>query len=163
MNEAASKSAAGATEGRGRVLAEILLVEDNPSDVLLTQIAMRECKMANHLQVVVDGEQALAYLRRQGRYDDAPRPDLVLLDLNLPRVDGREVLREIKADPELRSIPVVVLTTSDAERDVFQSYDLHANAYITKPVDMDQFVRIVRGLDDFWFGLVRLPARVGEP
>ncbi len=160
MNEGAGPK----TEGRGRMLAEILLVEDNPSDVLLTQIAMRECKMANRLQVVGDGEQALSYLRREGRFVDAIRPDLVLLDLNLPRLDGREVLREIKDDPELRSIPVVVLTTSDAERDVMQSYDLHANAYITKPVDMDQFVKIVRGLDDFWFGLVRLPARGGaEP
>jgi CheY-like chemotaxis protein len=162
MNESAGSPKTA--EGRGKLLAEILLVEDNPSDVLLTQIAMRECKMVNRLQVVSDGEQALSYLRRQGRFGDAIRPDLVLLDLNLPRLDGRDVLREIKDDPELRSIPVVVLTTSDAERDVIQSYHLHANAYITKPVDMDQFVKIVRGLDDFWFGLVRLPARGGgEP
>jgi chemotaxis family two-component system response regulator Rcp1 len=150
-------------DGGARLLAEILLVEDNPSDVLLTQIAMKQCKIANNLYVAADGEDALLFLRRAGRYADAPRPDLILLDLNLPRMDGRELLSELKNDASLRSIPVVVLTTSDAERDVIQSYALHANAYITKPVDMDQFIRVVKGIDEFWFGLVRLPARSGEP
>jgi chemotaxis family two-component system response regulator Rcp1 len=146
------------TEQAGhRVMVEILLVEDNPSDVLLTQIAMRECKIANRLQVAPDGEAALAFLRRTG--PEAVRPDLVLLDLNLPRMDGRELLRELKSDSALRSIPVVVLTTSDAESDVLRSYDLHANAYITKPLDMEQFVRVVKGIDEFWFGIVRLPRR----
>jgi two-component system, chemotaxis family, response regulator Rcp1 len=142
---------------RGNV--EILLVEDNPSDVILTQIAMRECKIANQLQVASDGEQALRLLRAQGEYANRARPDLILLDLNLPRMDGRELLAELKKDESLRTIPVVVLTTSDAERDVVQSYELHANAYITKPIDMDQFVRVVRAIDEFWFTIVRLPAR----
>jgi two-component system, chemotaxis family, response regulator Rcp1 len=146
------------TEGaRGNV--EILLVEDNPSDVILTQIAMKECKIANQLQVASDGEQALRMLRGQGDSATRPRPDLILLDLNLPRMDGRELLAELKRDESLRTIPVVVLTTSDAERDVVQSYELHANAYITKPIDMDQFVRVVRAIDEFWFAIVRLPAR----
>jgi chemotaxis family two-component system response regulator Rcp1 len=135
-------------------LVEILLVDDNPSDVLLTQIAMRECKIANRLRVARDGEEALAFLRGEAR-----RPDLVMLDLNLPRMDGRELLREMKLDPALRLIPVVVLTTSDSEVDVQRSYDLHANAYITKPLDMEQFVRVVKGIDEFWFGIVRLPRR----
>jgi two-component system, chemotaxis family, response regulator Rcp1 len=138
---------------------EILLVEDNPSDVILTQIAMRECKIANQLQVASDGEQALRMLRGQGDSASRPRPDLILLDLNLPRMDGRELLAELKRDESLRTIPVVVLTTSDAERDVVESYELHANAYITKPIDMDQFVRVVRAIDEFWFAIVRLPAR----
>ena len=124
-----------------RPLVEILLVEDNPSDVILTQIALRQCKIANNLQVAADGEAALQLLRGQGKHADSPRPDLILLDLNLPRMDGRELLAAIKDDENLRTIPVVVLTTSDAERDVVQSYTLHANAYITKPIDMDQFVR----------------------
>ena len=140
-----------------RLLVEILLVEDNPSDVLLTQIAMKECKIANKLHLAHDGEVALEFLRRQGAHRQAPRPDLVLLDLNLPRMDGRELLREMKSDPALRAIPVVVLTTSDAETDVVRSYDLHANAYITKPLGMEQFLRVVKGIDDFWFGIVRLP------
>jgi chemotaxis family two-component system response regulator Rcp1 len=145
-----------------RQLVEILLVEDNPSDVLLTQIAMKQCKIVNNLHVVEDGEEALVFLRRQGKHDAAPRPDLILLDLNLPRMDGREVLATIKEDASLRTIPVVVLTTSDAERDVAQSYALHANAYITKPVDITQFVRVVKSLDDFWFGIVRLTQRSDE-
>jgi CheY-like chemotaxis protein len=142
-----------------RLLVEILLVEDNPSDVLLTQIAMKECKIANRLHVSNDGEAALGFLRRQGEHVDAARPDLVLLDLNLPKMDGRELLREMKSDNNLRTIPVVVLTTSDAETDVVRSYDLHANAYITKPLDMEQFIRVVKGIDDFWFGIVRLPGQ----
>jgi chemotaxis family two-component system response regulator Rcp1 len=142
-----------------RLLVEILLVEDNPSDVLLTQIAMRECKIANRLHVARDGEEALAFLRRADDDREAPRPDLVMLDLNLPRMDGRELLREMKRDPRLRLIPVVVLTTSDSETDVQRSYELHANAYITKPLDMEQFVRVVKGIDEFWFGIVRLPRR----
>jgi two-component system, chemotaxis family, response regulator Rcp1 len=142
-----------------RLLVEILLVEDNPSDVLLTQIAMKECKIANRLHLAKDGEVAMQFLRRMGEHQDAPRPDLVLLDLNLPRMDGRELLREMKSEPALRTIPVVVLTTSDAESDVLRSYDLHANAYITKPLDMEQFIRVVRGIDEFWFGIVRLPRR----
>jgi chemotaxis family two-component system response regulator Rcp1 len=141
-----------------RLLVEILLVEDNPSDVLLTQIAMKECKIANRLHVANDGEAALSFLRRQGPHAEAARPDLVLLDLNLPKMDGRELLREMKSDAALRIIPVVVLTTSDAETDVLRSYDLHANAYITKPLDMEQFIRVVKGIDDFWFGIVRLPS-----
>jgi CheY-like chemotaxis protein len=145
------------TETSRRSLFENLLVEDNPSDVLLTEIAMRVCKLANKLQVVPDGEGALAYLRRQGRHVQATRPGLILLDLNLPGMDGRELLGELKSDPSLRTIPVVVLTTSDAERDVLQSYQLHANAYITKPLDLDRFARVVHGIDEFFFGIVRLP------
>jgi chemotaxis family two-component system response regulator Rcp1 len=147
------------TDQPGARLVEILLVEDNPSDVLLTQIAMRECKIANRLHVARDGEEALAFLRNEGGQQGAPRPDLVMLDLNLPKMDGRELLREMKGDPALRLIPVVVLTTSDSESDVRRSYDLHANAYITKPLDMEQFVRVVKGIDEFWFGIVRLPRR----
>lgn len=142
-------------------VANILLVEDNPSDVLLTQIAMRQCKVASSLHVAEDGEDALAFLRRQGPHAGAPRPDIILLDLNLPRMDGRELLGVIKKDAQLRTIPVMVLTTSDAESDVLQSYALHANAYITKPVDMNQFVRIVKTIDDFWFGVVRRTRRGG--
>ena len=142
-----------------RGLVEILLVEDNPSDVVLTQIAMRQCKIANNLQVASDGEEALALLRGQGKFAGAPRPDLILLDLNLPRMDGRELLSAIKSDPTLQAIPVVVLTTSGEERDVVQSYALHANAYIAKPIDMDQFVKIVKAIDEFWFGIVTLPKR----
>lgn len=151
------------SDDRGRRLrVEILLVEDNPSDVLLTQIAMRRCKIANQMHVAVDGEEALAFLRREGVHAGVRRPDLILLDLNLPRMDGRELLGIIKSDPALRSIPVVVLTTSTADRDVIQSYDLHANAFITKPLDMDQFSRVVKAIDDFWFDIVRLPPPVDQ-
>jgi CheY-like chemotaxis protein len=136
---------------------EVLLVEDDPGDVLLTKEAFADNKVKNNLNIVSDGEEAVAYLRRQGPHADAPRPDLVLLDLNLPRKDGREVLKEIKADPELRSIPVVVLTTSEADEDILHSYDLHANAYVTKPVDFDSFIRIVRQIDDFFVSVVKLP------
>ena len=136
---------------------EILLVEDNLGDVRLTQEALREGKVSNHLSVAGDGAAALDFLRRNGAHANAPRPDLVLLDLNLPKKDGREVLAEMKSDPSLRRIPVVVLTTSKAEEDVLRSYNLHANCYITKPVDLEQFIRVVKSIDDFWLTVVRLP------
>ncbi len=136
---------------------EILLVEDNPGDVRLTEEALREGKVRNNLHVARDGVEAIEFLRRRGKFVNAVRPDLVLLDLNLPRRDGREVLAEIKDDPELKSIPVVVLTTSSAETDILRSYSLHANCYITKPVDLEQFVRVVRSIDEFWLTVVRLP------
>lgn len=138
---------------------EILLIEDDPGDVLMTKEALADAKMANELHVVNNGEEALAFLFREGPYADAPRPGLILLDLNLPRVDGREVLARIKAEEELRRIPVVVLTTSEAEEDVLRSYDLHANAYVTKPVDFEAFVKVVRQVDDFYINVVRLPPR----
>lgn len=137
---------------------EILLVEDNPADVRLTIEALREGKVRNNLSVARDGVEALQHLRREGAYATAARPDLVLLDLNLPRRDGREVLAEIKADADLKQIPVVVLTTSSAEADILRSYSLHANCYITKPVDLDQFVQVVKSIDDFWLTIVKLPA-----
>jgi CheY-like chemotaxis protein len=136
---------------------EILLVEDNPGDVRLTQEALRESKLHNNLSVARDGVEALAFLRREGPYATAPRPDLILLDLNLPRKDGREVLAEIKSDPHLRAIPVVVLTTSQAEQDIAQSYNLHANCYVTKPVDLEQFITVVQSIEGFWFSIVTLP------
>ena len=136
---------------------EILLVEDNPGDVRLTQEALREAKVLNALHVVNDGVAAMEFLRGENDYADSPRPDLVFLDLNLPQKDGREVLEEIKNDPDLRRIPVVVLTTSQAEQDVLKSYDLHANCYITKPVDMKSFVDVVRSIEDFWLSVVKLP------
>jgi two-component system, chemotaxis family, response regulator Rcp1 len=136
---------------------EILLVEDSPGDVRLTREALREGKIRNNLSVVPDGVEALAFLRREGRYAGAPRPDVILLDLNLPRKDGREVLAEVKADERLRRIPVVVLTTSRDEQDVLRSYDLHANCYITKPVDLDQFIAVVRSIETFWLTIVTLP------
>lgn len=138
---------------------DVLLVEDDPGDILMTREAFAENKVANRLAVVSDGESAMAYLRREGQYADAPTPDLVLLDLNLPRMDGREVLAAMKGDPELRQIPVVVLTTSEAEDDVVHSYSLHANAYVTKPVDFERFIEVVRQIDDFFVQVVRLPAR----
>lgn len=138
---------------------EILLVEDNPGDVRLTREAWKEARIRNRLHVAEDGVEALAFLRREGRHADAVRPHLVLLDLNLPRKDGREVLAEIKEDPNLRHIPVVILTTSKAEQDVLKTYDLHANCYITKPLDMDQFIRVVRSIEDFWLTIVTLPPR----
>ena len=136
---------------------EILLVEDNPGDVRLTREALREGKVRNNLHVTPDGVEALAFLRRTGSYGGAVRPDLILLDLNLPRKDGREVLEEIKADPSLRHIPVVVLTSSQAEQDIIRAYDLHANCYVTKPVDLDQFIHVVKSIEDFWFTIVKLP------
>lgn len=138
---------------------EILLVEDNPGDARLTLEAMREAKMSNRIHVVEDGVEAMEFLRRQGRFGDAPRPDLILLDLNLPRKDGREVLAEVKADPDLKRIPVVVLTTSRAEEDVVRAYDLHANCYVTKPVDLAQFMKIVALIDEFWVNVVTLPGK----
>ena len=138
---------------------EVLLVEDDPGDVLMTQEAFEEHKVRNKLSVVSDGEEALAYLRRQGEHAEATRPDLILLDLNLPRVDGREVLQVIKEDADLRRIPVVVLTTSQADEDILRSYSLHANAYVTKPVDFDRFIAVVRQIDDFFVSVVKLPPR----
>ena len=135
----------------------ILLVEDNPGDARLTIEALRDAKVRNELNVARDGVEAMAMLRREDGYADAPRPDLILLDLNLPRKDGRQVLAEIKSDENLRRIPVAVLTTSQAEQDILASYDLHANCYITKPVDLNEFVRVVQGIENFWLSIVKLP------
>jgi CheY-like chemotaxis protein len=140
---------------------EILLVEDNPGDVRLTEEALKEGKVINRLNVVPDGVEAIAYLRKTGDYASAATPDLMLLDLNLPKKDGREVLAEVKEDPDLRKIPVVVLTTSRDEQDILKSYDLHANCYITKPVDFAQFIRVVRAIEDFWLSVVKLPPNGG--
>jgi two-component system response regulator len=139
-------------------LADILLVEDNPGDVRLAREALKESKLLNKLYEVEDGIKAMAFLRQEGAYSDVPRPDLVLLDLNLPRKNGREVLAEIKADETLKRIPVVVLTISRAEEDVLKSYNLHANCYISKPFDMEQFVRVVKSIEEFWFSIVKLPS-----
>jgi two-component system, chemotaxis family, response regulator Rcp1 len=136
---------------------DILLVEDNPGDVRLTREALREGKVRNHLYVAADGVEALRFLRREGEHAGAVRPDLILLDLNLPKKDGREVLEEIKGDPALRSIPVVVLTSSQAEQDICRAYDLHANCYVTKPVDLEQFITVVKSIEAFWFTIVKLP------
>jgi CheY-like chemotaxis protein len=135
------------------------LVEDNPGDVRLTQEALREGKVRNHLHVAADGVEAMAFLRREGQHAQAPQPDLILLDLNLPKKGGREVLAEIKEDPDLRRIPVVILTVSKAEEDVLKSYNLHANCYITKPVNLDQFLEVVKSIEDFWLTVVLLPPR----
>jgi two-component system, chemotaxis family, response regulator Rcp1 len=143
--------------GRINESARILLVEDNPGDVRLTIEALKEGKILNEVSVVEDGVEALAFLRRDGKYSDARRPDLILLDLNLPKKDGREVLEEIKQDGDLKKIPVVVLTTSAAERDILRAYNLHANCYITKPVDLEQFIRVVQVIEDFWLTIVKLP------
>ena len=137
---------------------EILLVEDNAGDVRLTQEALREGKVKNNLAVARDGEEAIKMLRREPPFENATRPDLILLDLNLPRKDGRQVLQDIKSDPKLQMIPVVVLTTSNADADIMKSYQLHANCYITKPVDLEQFITVVKSIDDFWLSIVRLPA-----
>jgi CheY-like chemotaxis protein len=136
---------------------EILLVEDNPGDVRLTREALKEGKIRNNLNVVGDGVEALRYLRHAGPYAESTRPDLILLDLNLPKMDGREVLEAVKADPLLRLIPVVVLTSSAAEQDIVRAYDLHANCYVSKPVDLDQFIHVVKSIEDFWFSIVKLP------
>ncbi|MCX4487008.1 MULTISPECIES: response regulator [Streptomyces] len=138
---------------------EVLLVEDDPGDELMTREAFEDNKIRNTLHVVRDGQEALDFLYRRGQYTEAPRPDLVLLDLNLPKYDGRQVLEQIKGDPELSLIPVVVLTTSSAEEDILRSYKLHANAYVTKPVDLDQFIAAVRQIDEFFVTVVRLPGR----
>jgi CheY-like chemotaxis protein len=138
---------------------EILLVEDNAGDVRLAREGLRECKLLNNLSVAEDGVKALAFLRQEGEYARAPRPDLIMLDLNLPRKDGREVLKEIKEDDELKSIPVVILTTSKAEEDVVKSYALHANCYVTKPLAIEQFINVVQAIETFWFTIVKLPPR----
>ena len=140
---------------------EILMVEDNPGDVRLTQEALREGKVRNHIHVLTDGVEALAYLRRQGRYANASRPDVILLDLNLPKKDGREVLAEIKVDPNLLRIPVVILTSSEAEEDILKAYNLHANAYVAKPVGLEQFIAVVRQIEGFWLEIVKLPDESG--
>jgi CheY-like chemotaxis protein len=140
-------------------LAQILLVEDSPADVELTRQALADAKVANHVHVVEDGEVAMSFLRREGRYADAPVPDLILLDLNLPRKDGREVLAEIKADPRLKTIPVVVLTTSAADEDILAAYAHHVNSYIRKPVRLSEFVKVVDSIDDYWLAIVTLPPR----
>ena len=145
----------------GRAI-DILLVEDNPGDVRLTQEAFREGKLLNNLWVVNDGEEAMSYLHHEGVFADAVRPDIILLDLNMPKKDGREVLAEIKNDPSLKRIPVVVLTTSKAEQDIFRTYNLHVNCYIIKPVDLDQFVNVVQTIEDFWFTVVKLPSKNGN-
>jgi two-component system, chemotaxis family, response regulator Rcp1 len=136
---------------------DILLVEDNAGDVRLTQEVLKDSKVRNNLVVATNGEEALACLRKQGKYRDTVRPDLILLDLNLPIKDGREVLAQIKEDPDLKRIPVVILTTSKAEEDIMRTYNLHANCYVTKPVDLEQFCGVVRSLEDFWLAIVKLP------
>lgn len=138
---------------------DILMVEDNPHDVRLTVEAFKDAKVSNNLNVASDGEEALKFLRREGEYASAPRPDLILLDLNLPKKSGREVLEEIKRDPDLKRIPVVVLTTSGNEKDILMAYELHVNAYITKPVDLEQFIKIVEAVEDFWLTVVKLPPK----
>lgn len=143
----------------GKVI-DILLVEDNPGDARLTQEAFRDSKVANNLHVVSDGALAMEFLRREGAFKNAPRPDIVLLDLNLPKKDGRQVLAEMKSDPDLKSIPTVVLTTSEAEQDIIQSYKLHANCYLTKPVDLEKFLKIIRCIEDFWLSFVKLPGKI---
>jgi len=137
---------------------EILLIEDNAGDARLAKEALRDAKVKNNLTWVPDGVDALAYLRREGKYEKVPRPDLILLDLNLPRKDGREVLSEIKADEKFKCIPVVILTTSSAEEDVLKAYHLNANCYISKPVDLDQFIKVVKTIEDFWLTIVKLPS-----
>jgi CheY-like chemotaxis protein len=155
-------------EGRLRVATsntetiEILLVEDNVRDARLAEETLKDSKIHNRLYHVEDGVEAMQFLHRQGEYSRAPHPDLVLLDLNLPRKDGREVLAEIKEDAELRLVPVVVLTTSEAERDLVKTYDLHANAYVVKPIDLDRFIEVVQAIEDFWFAIVKLPPKTGD-
>ena len=146
------------TQDNGKPV-EILLVEDNPGDVLLIREGLKEGKVINRLHVVRDGEEAMDYLRQRGAYEEAPRPDLILLDLNLPRKNGREVLAELRNQEALRRIPVVVLTSSEAEEDILRAYDLNCNCYITKPVDFDQFIRVVESIDTFWLSIVTLPPK----
>ena len=144
-------------QARGKSF-EILLVEDNPGDAFLTKEALREGRFSHRLSVVEDGEEAMEFLRRQGKHCDAPEPDLILLDLNLPKMDGRELLAEIKEDSQLRHIPVIVLTTSDARQDIWGAYKLHANCYLTKPLEMEDFLQKVRSVEDFWLTVVKLPS-----
>ncbi|MBP9691966.1 MAG: response regulator [Alphaproteobacteria bacterium] len=139
----------------------ILLAEDNPADVRLTQEAFKDGKISNNLYVVKDGIEAMAFLRKEDKYEKMPYPDLFLLDLNMPRMDGREVLKEVKSDPKLKQIPIIILTTSEAESDVIKSYELHANCYITKPVDFEKFITVVKQIEEFWFSIVRLPPQEG--
>ena len=136
---------------------EILLVEDNPGDVRLTQEAARETKVHNNIHVVSNGMDAMAFLRREGRFGAVPRPDLILLDLNMPGMDGREVLRQVKSDDKIRRIPVVIITSSQAEEDILRAYDLQASCYVTKPVDLDQFIKVVKNVENFWLTVVTLP------
>jgi CheY-like chemotaxis protein len=150
-----------ANEKTGRPI-EILLVEDNPGDVRLTQEALKDAKVLNKLHVASDGVEALEFLRRQGKYAHAVRPGLILLDLNLPKMDGRKVLAEIKEDPDLKRIPVVVLTISKADEDIIKTYELHANCYITKPVDLEQFMEVVKAIENFWLTVVKLPPDYGK-
>jgi CheY-like chemotaxis protein len=147
------------TEGGDGLAVDILLVEDNPGDVELAREALRECKIHNNLHVVADGLEASAFLHRTGAFASRPRPDIILLDLNLPKRDGRDLLREIKEDKDLKQIPVVILTTSAAEEDILRSYTLHANCYVTKPLGIDQFLQVVRAIENFWFTIVKLPPR----
>ena len=144
-----------ATDTAGAI--QILMVEDSLDDIEITTEALTDAKVRCNLHAVRDGVQAMAYLRRQGEFEDAMRPDVIFLDLNMPRMDGRQVLEQIKSDPKLQKIPVVVLTTSEADEDILKAYELHANCYITKPVDMKQFIKVVRAIEDFWFTVVRLP------
>ncbi|MBI3752930.1 MAG: response regulator [Deltaproteobacteria bacterium] len=144
-------------------MVEILMVEDNAADARLTLEAFKDAKVLNNINITPDGEEAMAFLRREGKYTNAPRPDLILLDLNLPKKDGREVLEEIKKDPELKRIPVVVLTTSADEQDILKVYNLCANAYVKKPVDLDQFIKIVETIENFWFSVVKLPPKQKNP
>jgi CheY-like chemotaxis protein len=147
-----------AADAHGKLI-RVLLVEDSPEDVLLTRESLKEAKVANELLVVDDGESALDFVNQRGDYEDAPRPDVIILDLNLPKKDGREVLQELKEDPELKHIPIVVLTTSTSDEDVLSSYKHHANAFVRKPVTLDRFLEITTVIDDFWLGIVTLPAR----
>jgi chemotaxis family two-component system response regulator Rcp1 len=142
---------------KGVIPVNLLLVEDNPGDVRLTREALKDAKLKINLHVAVDGMEAMAFLRKQGKYASSPRPDLVLLDLNLPKKDGRQVLAEIKDDPDLKRIPVVIITSSKAEEDVLKSYNLHANCYVTKPLDLDQFITVVQSIEQFWLTIVKLP------
>jgi len=138
---------------------DILLVEDNPGDVRLTKEALKDAKVLNEVYVAKDGVEAMEFLTKKGKFKEAPIPDMILLDLNLPRKDGREVLAEIKKDPKLKHIPVIILTTSKADEDIIKTYNLHANAYITKPVDLNRFVEIIHALEEFWFTIVKLPPK----
>lgn len=141
---------------------DILLIEDNPADIRLTQEVMKESKIHNQVKVVMDGVEAMDFLKREGKYVNETRPDIILLDLNLPKKDGRDVLKEIKLDENLKMIPVVILTTSKADQDVVNTYNLHANCYITKPVDLDQFITVIKSIEDFWFTIVKLPENLDK-